>query len=184
MGARPSGRQRIASTPGNYMPEKTEINLSASRSTGISGVVVFVPFVQQSYENRYRSGSQRRFFIACASPFSKVTPATEGGIPGSPRLSGSPSGPRGQGAKRSSGWFRGDQGTFQLGVSAPVKTEPSHYNFGGHDEDGEKPSPRFRGGHRRCCRGTGCRSSRQGQAGRIREGLQYLRGWVLLHPRH
>ena len=33
-------------------------------------------------------------------------------------------------------------------------------------------------------RSTGRRSSRKGQAGRIREGLLPVRRWVLLHPRH
>ena len=44
--------------------------------------------------------------------------------------------------------------------------------------------PRIRGGSRRDVGSTGCRSSRQGQAGRVREGLLPVRRWVLLHPRH
>src|SRR3974390_2146282 len=44
-----------------------------------------------------------------------------------------------------------------------------------HLQDGKKPSPWQRGGSRRVDGSSGGRSSRQGQAGPVREGL--LAGW-------
>src|SRR5262245_27467892 len=80
------------------------------------------------------------------------------------------------------GFFRGlsDEGlkgTFIHGAKCTRRRRnpPMKSKLGGSNEDGEKSSPRLSG---RTCRSfgdAGCRSSRQGQAGRIREDLQPLR---------
>src|SRR5690349_7378738 len=60
---------------------------------------------------------------------------------------------------------------------------PSHAEQpGGWNEDGERSSSRLRGRTSRSFGDTGCRSSRQGQAGRIREDLLPLRRGLLLRP--
>src|SRR5690606_27146089 len=51
-------------------------------------------------------------------------------------------------------------------------------------EDGEKPSARHCGGSRRDGRCAGGRSSRQGQAGPVREDLLALWCWLLLYAGH
>ena len=63
------------------------------------------------------------------------------------------------------------------------RNPPTNDNLEVQNEDGEKSSPRFRGRYGRDRRGAGRRSSRQGQAGPVREDLHALWRRVLLHPR-
>ena len=53
------------------------------------------------------------------------------------------------------------------------------------DPPNELPSSPWLSSGARCSSwGAGSRSSRQGQAGRVREDLQPVRCGILLHPRH
>src|SRR5215472_15229833 len=72
---------------------------------------------------------------------------------------------RGRVERGSRGPSRGAGASCENGTLPRLKLEVQH-------EDGEKPSPRLGGGSCRSGWGSGCRSSRKGQAGRIREGLQ------------
>src|SRR5690349_10203849 len=93
---------------------------------------------------------------------------------------------------RVGGWIEkqarfGEQGEVPIGASHWTETEPSHdkqFFWRFKNEDGEKPSARHRGGSGRFGRCTGGRSSRQGQAGPVREDLLALRCWLLLHAGH
>src|SRR5262245_11293758 len=111
-------------------------------------------------------------FIVCLQSLSKVNLRLEGGNPlvARFRVSGL------EGALPESERTRGLKGTFHWGAHNPAETEPSHEEqLGGSNEDGEQSSPRLRG---RTCRSfgdAGCRSSRQGQAGPIREDLLPVR---------
>src|SRR5262245_31196527 len=111
-------------------------------------------------------------FIVCLQSSSKVILRRRGGTLWSPDF-----GFRGwKGLLPESERTRGLKGTFHWGAHNPAETEPSHEEqLGGSNEDGEKSSPRLRG---RTCRDfgdAGCRSSRQGQAGPIREDLLPVR---------
>src|ERR1022692_3557210 len=64
------------------------------------------------------------------------------------------------------------------GHTTPIP--PGNPNWRVNNANGQKPFPRYSGGSRRRCRGAGRRSSRKGQAGRIREGLQSVWGGLLV----
>src|SRR5580704_661490 len=81
------------------------------------------------------------------------------------------------------GWF-GDQRGLSRGVCHPTERTLPRQQLEVQNEDGEKPPPRIRSGFSCGDSRSGSRSSRQGQAGRIREGLQSLRGRILLYARH
>src|ERR1700736_6495307 len=132
--------------------------------------------MQQVLKNVRHSPYFGRFIIARRRALSSVRSATEGGSPSRPvRGSGSNRRPEYRGERQNVGRQRGLRGTLQ-GAVHPAETGPFHRaNFGGHDEDGEKPSPRRRGGSGRGCGGAGSRSSRQGPTGRIREDLPSVR---------
>jgi len=72
------------------------------------GCLRFVPFVQHVRKNRRLAAGNHVIFVALEGPLAQSACATEGGIPRSPR-SGFGSH---QGVRTETGWFSGDQGTF------------------------------------------------------------------------
>src|SRR5262249_41476760 len=81
--------------------------------------------------------------------------------------------------------FWGLKGAFR-GCNPPGhrRNPPTGKQLEVRDEDGEKPPPRLRGRFGRGFGWAGSRSSGQGQASRIREGLQPLWRRLLLYAWH
>ena len=133
-------------------------------------------FRQHLPENCIGRCSKGRLFVACANSCVQCERATAGGIPRSPCP--------GFGACFRSRAVTGTEGDLP-GVRSTRRRRnpPTNDNLEVQNEDGEKSSPRLRSGCGCGCRGAGRRSSRQGQAGPVREDLHALWRRVLLHPR-
>ena len=117
-----------------------------------------VPFVQHPPENALQPCDSAVFSLCVQVSWLRLNTRRRGASPGRPvRVTESSRSDE----KERAGWFRGElKGTFQDASASDERNPPTTNKLGGHDEDGEKPSPRFRSGSRCDRGGTGCRSSR------------------------